>query len=594
MAVEPATGAERARWNLKDLYPSQAALEQDMASASSAAGVFRERYYGKVGTLDASQLARSLEELEAIIDRLGRAYTYAYLHWVTDTNDQSRGALLQKVKEEYTATSQELIFFDLEWARTDEARAKALLEQEPLQAYRHYLELLLRRKDYMLSEAEEKILADLDISGRSSWNRYFDESLSALRFDFDGKSVSEQEVLSKLHEKDRAVRRMAATSLSDGLKSEIRTLTFISNTLLADKNIKDRVRGYPHWLASRNLDNEVPDATVEALIEAVTSRYDLAERFYGLKRKLLGLDEMFDYDRYAPVGESDRRYTWSEAREVVLDAYSDFHPQVGEIATRFFDESWIDAPVSDGKRGGAFSHGAVPSAHPYIMMNFTGRIRDVQTLAHELGHGVHQYLSREQGVLQADTPLTTAETASVFGEMIVFQRLMEAESDPQNRLAMLVGKIDDTMATVFRQVAMNRYEHAVHTERRSKGELTTDRFCELWLQTQKQMFRGSVTLGDHYRYWWSYIPHFLHTPGYVYAYAFGELLVLALYKEFLKHGDTFPGQYVDLLRAGGSDWPHVLVGRLGVDLTDLDFWKQGLTAIDELIGEAEKLAVAAA
>ncbi|NNE45306.1 MAG: M3 family oligoendopeptidase [Rhodothermales bacterium] len=594
MADEPATGAEKARWNLEDLYPSRAALEQDMASASLAAGVFRERYYGKVDTLDASQLARSLEELEAVIDPLGRAYTYAYLHWVTDTNDQSRGALLQKVKEEYTATSQALIFFDLEWARTEEARSKALLEQESLRAYRHYLELLLRRKDYMLSEAEEKILADLDISGRSAWNRYFDESLSALRFDFDGKSISEQEVLSKLHQKDRAVRRMAAMSLTDGLKTEIRTLTFISNTLLADKNIKDRVRGYPHWLASRNLDNEVPDDTVEALVEAVTSRYDLVERFYGLKRKLLGLDEMFDYDRYAPVGESDRRYKWTEAREVVLDAYSGFHPQVGEIATRFFDESWIDAPVSEGKRGGAFSHGAVPSAHPYIMMNFTGRIRDVQTLAHELGHGVHQYLSRGQGVLQADTPLTTAETASVFGEMIVFQRLMESESDPRNRLAMLVGKIDDTVATVFRQVAMNRYEHAVHTERRSAGELTTDRFCELWLQTQKEMFRGSVTLGDHYRYWWSYIPHFLHTPGYVYAYAFGELLVLALYKEFLKHGDTFPDKYVDLLRAGGSDWPHILVGRLGVDLTDLDFWKQGLTAIDELIGEAEKLAAATA
>ena len=303
---------------------------------------------------------------------------------------------------------------------------------------------------------------------------------------------------------------------------------------------------------------------------------------------------MMDYDRYAPVGESDRRHSWEEARRIVLDAYDDFHPLVGQIAARFFDESWIDAPVVPGKRGGAFSHGAVPSAHPYVMMNYTGRIRDVQTLAHELGHGVHQYLSREQGVLQADTPLTTAETASVFGEMLVFQRLMEAEDDPANRLAMLVGKIDDTMATVFRQVAMNRYEDAVHTERRSAGELSTDRFCELWMDTQRDMFKGSVTLGDHYRYWWSYIPHFLHTPGYVYAYAFGELLVLALYEEYRKRGDSFPDLYVDLLRAGGSDWPHVLVGRLGVDLTDLGFWQQGLAAIEALIAEAENLAAATA
>ena len=587
------TGAEDVRWNLKDLYPSNSALDDDLRAASSEASAFRETYHGRVASLDAAELAEALEGLEVTIDRLGRAYTYAYLNGVTDTNDSARGALLQRVKEAYTAASQEIIFFDLEWARADVDKASQLITDDALTRYRHYLELLLLRKDFMLSEPEEKVLSYMDISGRSSWNRYFDETLSAARFDLDGEAVTEQEVLSKLHEKNRDLRKRAALSLTDGLRSHIRTLTFVSNTLLADKSIKDRIRGYDHWLSSRNLDNEVPDETVEALVKAVTNRYDLVARFYTLKRRLLGLDEMYDYDRYAPVGESDRRYSWSEARTMVLDAYTDFHDEVGSVAARFFDEAWIDAPVSPGKRGGAFSHGAVPSAHPYVMMNYTGRIRDVQTLAHELGHGVHQYLSREQGVLQADTPLTTAETASVFGEMLVFQRLMEAEEDPANRLAMLVGKIDDTMATVFRQVAMNRYEHVVHTERRTAGELSTDRFCDLWMETQREMFGGSVTLGDHYRYWWSYIPHFLHTPGYVYAYAFGELLVLALFNEYQKQGDNFPPLYVDLLRAGGSDWPHVLVGRLGVDLTDLDFWRQGLESIEALIKQAEDLAALA-
>ncbi|MDX1430575.1 MAG: M3 family oligoendopeptidase, partial [Rhodothermales bacterium] len=361
-----------------------------------------------------------------------------------------------------------------------------------------------------------------------------------------------------------------------------------------DKSIKDRLRGYPHWLSSRNLDNEVDDATVEALVDAVSSRFDLVERFYRLKKDLLGVDEMFDYDRYAPVGEATTRYTWDQARGIVLDSYAAFHPELGSITKRFFDGEWIDAAVTDGKRGGAFSHGAVPSAHPYIMMNFTGRICDVQTLAHELGHGVHQYLSREQGIFHADTPLTTAETASVFGEMLVFHRLLESEEAEENRLSMLVSKIDDTIATVFRQVAMNRYEDAVHTERRARGELSTDRFCEIWIETQERMFRGSVKLGDHYRYWWSYIPHFLHTPGYVYAYAFGELLVLALFERYLEEGPDFADRYIELLRSGGSDWPHVLVGRMGIDLTDLDFWKRGLQSIEKMIAEAERMSASLA
>ncbi|MBT8400796.1 MAG: M3 family oligoendopeptidase, partial [Rhodothermia bacterium] len=583
------TGAEAVRWNLQDLYETQDALHAAMSKSHEKAEAFHAAYHGRVAQLDASQLAEALARYEDIIDPVGKAYTYAYLNWVTDTNSAERGALLQRVKEAYTATSQLLIFFDLEWSRVEDGRAELLLNATELTRFRHHLELLIRRRDHLLSEPEEKIMSELDVSGRSSWNRLFDETLSALRFQLDGSEITEQEVLSKLHEPDRELRRRAALSLTDGLKSQIRTLTFISNTLLSDKSIKDRLRGYPHWISSRNLDNEVADETVDALVEAVTSRYDLVERYYKLKTQLLGLDRMFDYDRYAPVGEATTRYEWDDARDIVLQSYHGFHAEMGSIAERFFD-GWIDAAVAEGKRGGAFSHGAVPSAHPYIMMNFTGRIRDVQTLAHELGHGVHQYLSREQGILHADTPLTTAETASVFGEMLVFERLMQEEDDPSNRLAMVVSKIDDTIATVFRQIAMNRYEEAVHTERRTSGELSTERFSDVWIETQEQMFRGSVTLGDHYRFWWSYIPHFLHTPGYVYAYAFGELLVLALHEKYQQEGAGFADRYLELLRSGGSDWPHVLVGRLGVDLTDLEFWKHGLSSIEKLIDQAETMA----
>jgi oligoendopeptidase F len=334
----------------------------------------------------------------------------------------------------------------------------------------------------------------------------------------------------------------------------------------------------------------VQDNVVDSLVSSVTSRFDIVGRFYRLKGRLLGVDQMMDYDRYAPVGEAATRYGWDEARSIVLDAYGDFHPKMGAIAGEFFDKRWIDARLAPNKRSGAFSHGAVPSAHPYVLVNYTGKIRDVQTLAHELGHGVHQYLSRSQGIFHADTPLTTAETASVFGEMLVFQRLMAAETDPKNRLAMLVSKIDDSIATVFRQVSMNRFEDRIHSDRRSKGELSVDALSEAWIETQSSMFDGAVTLGEHYRYWWSYIPHFLHTPGYVYAYAFGELLVLALYARYLEEGSAFPEKYLELLASGGSDWPHVLVSKLGIDLTDLSFWNRGLDAIDKMVAEAEALA----
>ena len=584
------TRADDVRWKLDDLYESESAMRDDLEAAQREAEQLSETYRGRVADLSAAQLAEALDELEAVQDRAGRAYTFAYLRWSTDTNDPERGALLQHVKEAYTQIEQQLIFFETEWAEAPEEHAEKLIESDELAGYEHFLEVERLKKDYLLTEPEEKILSEKNVTGRSAWNRYFDETMGAARFELNGDELTRQEILKKLYEPDRDLRRRAALAFTDGLEDHERTLTFVFNTTLADKASDDRLRGYEHWLRSRNLSNEVEDETVDALIEAVTGRYDLVARFYDLKRRLLGLDDLKDYDRYAPLSDADTRYEWDDARGIVLDAYGDFHPQMAEVAGRFFDDGWIDAPLAPGKRGGAFSHGAVPSAHPYVLLNYTGKPRDVRTLAHELGHGVHQFLAREQGVLQASTPLTTAETASVFGEMLVFQRLLRREDDPQNRLAMLVSKIDDTMATVFRQTALNRFENKIHTARREEGELTSERFAEAWMETQRAMFAGSVTLEDHYRRWWSYIPHFLHTPGYVYAYAFGELLVLALYTEYERTGDGFSERYLDLLAAGGSDWPRALVGRFGLDLTDADFWQQGLDAIEELIDDAEELA----
>jgi oligoendopeptidase F len=592
--ANPAAGAQDARWNLTDLYDAPEGLDADLETAAENAGRFAERYRGRVADLSAEALAEALAAYEAVQDRVGRAYTYAFLHWSTDTNDPERGALMQKVKETATQIEQRLLFLDVEFARLPDAQADRLVEDDALADYRHHLETERLQKEHVLTEPEEKILSEKNVTGRSAWTRFFDETMGAARFTLgdgdDAEELTQTEILKKLYEPDRALRRRAALAFTEGLAERERALTYVFNTVLADKASSDRLRGFDHWLTSRHLANEVAGETVEALVEAVTGRYDLVARFYRLKKELLEVDELMDYDRYAPVGEADTRYGWSEARDLVLGAYGDFHPQMREVAGRFFSERWIDAPPAPGKRGGAFSHGAVPSAHPYVLLNYTGKPRDVQTLAHELGHGVHQTLAREQGVLGAGTPLTTAETASVFGEMLVFQRLLGREDDPASRLKLLVSKIDDTLATVFRQTAMNRFEDAIHTARREEGELLPERFSELWMKTQEAMFDGSVTLGAHYRRWWSYIPHFLHTPGYVYAYAFGELLVLALYAQYEAEGDGFSERYLDLLRAGGADWPHELVAPLGADLTDPNFWQEGLGKIEDLIEQAEALA----
>jgi oligoendopeptidase F len=583
------TGAEEIRWDLSDLYSDQEDLKKEMVETDLEADAFAGLYRGRIESLTAAELADSLRSFERLQDRMGRALTYAFLNWCTNTEDSSRGALMQGIREKCTLIGHKLLFYEIELIHLDSAKADQLLRSAELEPFSHYLEVLLLKKRHILSEPEEKILSEKSVTGPEAWSRFFDEILGRARFSLKGEELTEQEVLSRLYEADRDVRKEAASSFTAGLQKELRTLTYVFNTVLAEKASEDRLRNYDHWLASRNLSNEITDEAVEVLTTSVIERYDLVARFYRLKKQILGLDELFDFDRYAPIEELDRRFQWSEARKLVLEAYSAFHTDMGSIAGLFFEQKWIDAALVPGKRGGAFSHRAVPQVHPYIMMNFTGNVRDVQTLAHELGHGVHQYLSREKGSLQGSTPLTTSEMASVFGEMLVFERLLQAEDDPSRRLALLVGKIDDTIATVFRQVAMNRFEDRIHNIRRTEGELSVERLNQCWIDAQEEMFQGSVTLGEHYQIWWSYIPHFIHTPGYVYAYAFGELLVLALYGIYQQNQDTFPVRYLQLLSEGGADWPHVLLSRLGVDLQDPCFWKEGLGAIERFIVQAEEI-----
>jgi oligoendopeptidase F len=497
---------------------------------------------------------------------------------------------MQEARELSSDIHQKLVFFDVEWLEMDDDRANKLIESDELSHYKHYLETSRRYKEHVLSEEQEQVLSAKKVTGRSAWNRYFDETMGAARFELDDEELTLQETLSKLHESDRELRKRANSSRTSKFENMSRSLTFIFNTILAEKHTDDKLRGYSSWISSRNLANEIDDETVDILVNSVVDSYNLVHRFYELKRSLLGYEDLYDYDRYAPLKKKKKQVTWDEAQEIVLDSYSDFHPEMGEVAGKFFNRNWIDASIKPGKRGGAFSASTVPSVHPYVLMNYDGKIRDVQTLAHELGHGVHQFLSRDQGVLQADTPLTTAETASVFGEMLVFQRLIHRLDDPKEKLALLLGKIDDTIATVFRQISINRFEHAIHTKRREDGELTTEEFSQLWRKTQQDLYGDSVTLTDSYDIWWSYIPHFLHTPGYVYAYAFGELLVLALYEEYTQSKNGFSDKYIEMLSAGGSDWPENIVGKLGLDINQPDFWDNGLEAIKKMIEQAEQLA----
>ncbi|MEA2445317.1 MAG: oligoendopeptidase, partial [Thermoleophilales bacterium] len=592
MSTETQDPVDAVTWDLAPLVDDggDEAVDRLLDDAERRAREFKERYAGKVAELDAGRLREAMTTLATLYELVGRAGSYAMLRFSAAVDDPATGALLQKVQERGAAIETELLFFDLEWQALPEDRAYELLNAPGLDFAAHHLRVSRRLGPYRLSEPEERVMTELRVTGRSAWARLFEEQVSAIAVAIDGEQVPLENAQAKLFVPARDERRGAAEAITEALRPGLRTRSYVFNTLLGEKATDDRLRGFPHWLAERNIENEVSDESVQALVDAVRARYEIARRWYRLKARLIGVDKLTDYDRNASIATDDERIDWAQARDLVLDTYRSFSPELGDLTQRFFDERWIDAPSRPGKRGGAFSASTVPSVHPYVMLNFTGTRRDVLVMAHELGHGVHQALAAEQGIFHQNTPLTVAETASVFGEALTFGRLLEQTQEPRSRLALLAENIEGSIATVFRQISMHTFEDAVHGERRTRGELPPDRFNELWAGSQEELFGDSMEVTDGYRLWWSYVHHFIGSPGYVYAYAYGQLLALSVYRRYLDEGEPFVAKYLDLLRAGGSQPPEELGRIVGVDLTDPGFWNSGLDLVEEQLTEAEAAA----
>lgn len=581
-------GTEDILWNLLDLYQGldDQRIQTDIAWCQSESVSLKTAYAGKIASLQDTDLLDLVGRLEKLETLLGKLSTYAFLNFTTQTKKPQAGAFLQKIKETHSAIAKETVFFELEWNKVPDELAEKLLHSEKLSHYCHHLLTLRKYAKHLLSEQEETLLLEKAPVGRSSWTNLFEKIMGHMKFGKDERS--EEEVLAELYHPGRETRKQAAIDLTEGLKSHLHILTHIFNTLLAEKMIDDRLRKYPAWVRSMNLYNDLADETVSVLIDAVVSRYDIPQRYYRLKRSLLEYPELYDYDRYAPLPHlPTEQIPWQQCKEMVLASFADFSPVMAEIADQFFTKKWIHAPIVDGKRGGAFAHPCVPEVHPYVLVNYTGNIRDVSTVAHELGHGIHQHLAAKQGYYNSGTTLVLAETASVFAELLLFKSQLGLISSKEQRRAFACQKLESIFATVFRQISMNRFEELVHVERREQGELSSEQLTKHWLNTQKAMFGESLTLTPDYGCWWSYIPHFLNSPGYVYSYAFGELLVLALYKIYQEEGKSFVPKYIEMLSAGGSKSPYDLVKPFGVDLDDPSFWHGGLSIIDSMLATVE-------
>jgi oligoendopeptidase F len=596
-ATQPAALGALPEWNLADLYPGRDSpeLAADLAASERGAAAFAARYEGKLAGLSGDELGAAIAEYERLQETIGRLYSYAGLVHAGNISDPELGRFYQTVQERLNAITTPLLFFVLELNRLDQADLDAKLQSPALAHYGPWLRDVRAFRPHQLSDEVEKLLHEKAVAGRGAWTRLFDETIAALRFPWEGKELTEAEILHLLSDHDGAVRRKAAQVLGEVLGGNARIFSLVTNTLAKDKEIEDRWRGFPRPISSRNLANFVEDEVVDALISAVKGAYpELSHRYYRLKAKWFGVEQLDFWDRNAPLPEEDdRTIPWAEAERTVLEAYGAFSPELAEVGRRFFANPWIDAPVRPGKASGAFAHPTVPSAHPYLLLNYQGKPRDVQTLAHELGHGVHQVLAGPQGALMSDTPLTLAETASVFGEMLTFRSLLARETDPRRRKIMLAGKVEDMLNTVVRQIAFVDFEIRLHDERR-KTELTPDRICEIWLDVQRESLGPALKLDGLYRWYWTYIPHFIHTPFYVYAYAFGDCLVNSLYAVYEGAHPDFARKYLDMLRAGGTLRHKELLAPFGLDASDPAFWQKGLSVIRGFIDEIEAIDAATA
>ena len=579
-------------WDLADLYPGPDSplLSADLDRAEAEAHAFAEGYKGRLDALDGDALGAAVAEYERIDEALSRAASYAQLVYAGDQTDPKNGQFYQGIQERLTGITATLLFFTLELNRLEDAHLEPLLEAPGLARYRSWLRDVRAMRPHQLADEVERVLHEKHVVGRAAWVRLFDETAAALRFPFRGKQLTEAEILDLLSDADGAARREAAESLGGVLNENLPTLALITNTLAKEKAIEDGWRNFARPDSSRNLGNFVEDEVVDALVAAVKAAYPaLSHRYYALKARWLGGERLDYWDRNAPLPESDGRIVpWDKARQTVLDAYGAFSPELAEFGGRFFDNDWIDAPARPGKSSGAFAHPTVPSVHPYLLLNYQGRVRDVMTLAHELGHGVHQMLAGGQGHLMAHTPLTLAETASVFGEMLVFRAMLAATVDLPARRAMLAGKVEDMLNTVVRQIAFYQFERRLHDERRG-GEVMAARIGEIWMDVQTESLGPALRFDDNYRVFWAYIPHFIHSPFYVYAYAFGDCLVNSLYAAYREAEAGFAGRYLEMLRAGGTLRHKELLAPFGLDASDPDFWGRGLAVVEGLIDELEEI-----
>ncbi len=584
-------------WKLSDLYPSADSPEYKAAleKAQEGAKAFEAKWKGKLQAAaeltGEKGLGAALKEYEALDDLLGRIGSFAGLTYFSDTSNPANGKIYGDAQSKLTDLSAHLLFFALELNRIDDAVIDAAIANDALTAhYKPWLVDLRKDKPHQLDDSLEQLFLEKSMTSAAAFNRLFDETMSDLRFEVDGKSLALEETLNLLQEPEAETRKKAAQALSATFKDNLRVFTLITNTLAKDKEISDRWRKFEDIADSRHLANRVEREVVDALALAVTQAYPrLSHRYYQMKAKWLGMEQMEYWDRNAPLPDtSNAIIPWEDAKDTVLSAYGDFAPEMADIARRFFDEQWIDAPARPGKAPGAFAHPTVPSAHPYVLVNYLGKPRDVMTLAHELGHGVHQVLAGGQGALMCATPLTLAETASVFGEMLTFRKLLDNTSDRRERKALLARKVEDMINTVVRQIAFYQFERKVHTARK-EGELTAEQIGELWLSVQQESLGPAIRISEGYESWWTYVPHFIHSPFYVYAYAFGDCLVNSLYAVYQNADEGFQDKYFELLKAGGTKHHSELLKPFGLDATDPSFWNKGLSMIEGLIDELEAL-----